>query len=334
MKTTFAIRIAIVGIAVSGLIFACNKNNSNSGNQQTASNLGTQADDQTMISNENENVSNDINTVLVSQVSTNGDSKSPSIISGTTEVNGTAQVNGASTVSGDLICDATVAFDTASNPRTITITYNGTNCWGNRSRNGTVVISMAAGIHWRDAGAVVSVSIQNLNITRLSDGKSIILNGLKTITNTSGGDLKNLASIGTITHTISDSLSITFADSATRTWYASRTRVFSYNNGIVLTTTGNHSDGTHQGIAEWGTNRFGVSFIAMILQPMIIRQDCDFRITGGEYQIIRSDNISSTITFGLDANGNESACPGSGHYYLEVIWTDPNGRSYPIILPY
>ena len=44
-----------------------------------------------------------------------------------------------------LICDATVAVDTMSNPRTITITYNGTNCIGNRTRTGVIVISMAQG---------------------------------------------------------------------------------------------------------------------------------------------------------------------------------------------
>ena len=42
-----------------------------------------------------------------------------------------------------LICDATVAVDTMSNPRTITITYNGTNCIGNRTRTGVIVVSMA-----------------------------------------------------------------------------------------------------------------------------------------------------------------------------------------------
>ena len=336
MKTTMSIRIAIIAIAFTGLVFACKKDNSNS-NSTNSSNVQTGADDQAMVSNENENVANDANAALISTPTTNGDSKTAVAIGGTTAVNSTKQingVNGTSSINGDIICDAAVAFDTASDPRTITITYNGTNCWGNRTRTGTVVISIPASVHWRDVGAVVNIAIQNLVITRVSDGKTITLNGTKTMTNVNGGSLKDLATIGTITHVVNDSLSVTFADSAVRTWNVSKQRVFTYNNGIVITTTGLHSDGNNTGIAEWGTNRFGVAFESLITQPKVIRQDCDFRLVSGQNQIIRSDNINSTITYGLDASGNPTSCPGSGLYYLEIVWTLPNARTNPIIIPY
>ena len=51
------------------------------------------------------------------------------------------------------ICDATVTVNAQSDPRTITITYDGTNCTGNRTRTGTVVISMAANTQWKNAGS-------------------------------------------------------------------------------------------------------------------------------------------------------------------------------------
>lgn len=104
-----------------------------------------------------------------------------------------------------LICDATVAADMLSNPRTITITYNGTNCIGNRTRTGIVILSMNANARWKNPGAVINVSLQNLKITRLSDNKSITLNGTQTYTNVSGGLLINLPTLGTITHTITSS---------------------------------------------------------------------------------------------------------------------------------
>jgi hypothetical protein len=336
MKTTFPTRIAIlIVIAFAGFVFSCKKDNTNNNNySSTSTNLQTQADDQAMVSDESENVTNDVNTTLASQVSTNGNSLKPSIVSGTTVVNSATAVNGAGSVNGDLICDAAVVFDTVSNPRSITITYNGTNCWGNRTRTGTVVVSIAAGIHWRDVGAAVTVTVQDLKITRLRDSKSITINGFKTITNVSGGSLKDLASLGSITHTISDSISVLFSDSTTRSWQAAKQRIFTYDNGIVLTTTGNHSDNFHTGIAEWGTNRFGIAFTTLITEPIVIRQDCDFRLVSGQAEILRSDNITSDITFGLDASGNASGCPGTGNYYLEVVWVAPNGKSYPIILPY
>ena len=253
MKTSFSLRLIVLSILITGLLFSCKKDNSNDSVDSTnATNLSAQADDQAMVSDENENLTNDVNIALTSQVSTNGNSIKSVEHSGNTAINSINQANGASSIDGTLICDATVSFDTVSNPRKITISYDGTNCWGNRSRTGTVIIAIAAGVHWRDQGAVVNVLVQDLKITRLRDNKSITLNGYRTITNVSGGSLKDLASLGSITHTISDSVVVLFANNTTRIWHAAKQRVFTYNNGIVLTTTGTHSDGNNLGIAEWG----------------------------------------------------------------------------------
>src|SRR4029077_10454009 len=182
---------------------ACNKNSvNNGGTGSDAADLQVQADDQAQVSSEDEALSNDINTALYSQASIAG-SASSSSVSGTTSVNSTDQANGVAGPILNLICDATVVVNTDSDPRTITITYNGTNCWGNRTRTGVVVISIPAGVHWRDKGAVVSVDVQDLVITRKRDNKSITINGNKTFTNVSGGLLENLSSLGTITHTVS-----------------------------------------------------------------------------------------------------------------------------------
>ncbi|MBS1915888.1 MAG: hypothetical protein JST87_06395 [Bacteroidetes bacterium] len=292
--------------------------------------MQTQADDQSMISNEDENLSDDANASLTSQPSISGNSYNALASSGTTEL-GTGGNTSPNLV---LPCDATITYDTTSDTRTITITYNGTNCWGNRTRTGTVTISIPKGVHWSDANATVTLNIDNLKITRKRDGKSITINGTKTFTNVSGGLLIDLATLGTITHTITGSLSITFDNGSVRTWNVSKQRVFTYENGVVLTTTGTHSDGTNTNVAEWGTNRFGINFESLITQPKVIRQDCDFRLTSGENKLIRSDNITLTITYGLDSNGNPTSCPGSGTYYFEAVWVGPNGGTYTAILPY
>jgi hypothetical protein len=233
-----------------------------------------------------------------------------------------------------LICNATVVVDTISNPRTITITYNGNNCQNTRSRTGVVVISMAQGIRWRNAGAVVNVNIQNLRITRLSDNKSITINGTHTYTNVSGGLLINLPTLGTITHTLTSSnMSVTFDNNTQRTWQVAKQRVFTYNNGIVVTTTGTHAEGGITGIAEWGTNRFGHSFTTAITQPLVVRQDCNFRLTSGRVNHVTTA-FNANVTFGLDANGNPTSCPGTGSYYMKIVWTGPGGNSHTIIWPY
>jgi hypothetical protein len=333
MKTTMKFRFAIVIIIASTSIFyACQKSNSGSSTTTTTTNtLSTQGDDQTRVSNEDENVSNDAETSLNSSSSLSGESIKAILHSGS----GTTLGGGPGGPNDSLICDASVVIDTTVSPKTVTITYNGTNCWGNRTRTGTVVISLPVSEHWRDIGATVTISIQNLSITRISDNTTIVLNGTKTITNVSGGAWVELANMETITHTVTDSLSITYPNGSVGVWNVAKQRVFIYNDGIVITTTGTHSDNNgNTDVAEWGVNRFGTSIESLISASKVIRQDCDFRLVSGQNTILRSDSLNSTITYGLDATGNATTCPGSGSYYMEIIWTGPNGRTYPIILPY
>lgn len=335
MKTINLFRAGLL-VACVAIVFACNKSNTNNtGNgTNTADDMQVQSDDQAQISNEDEAITNDANTALYNQASTAGNGGA-SVGNGTTTTMGTVQVNGLTGPIHGLICDATVVVNDTSDPKTITITYDGTNCWGNRTRTGVVVISLPAGEHWGDAGATVTISIQNLKITRVRDNKSITLNGTKSITNVSGGLLAHLSSLGTITHTISGNLSITFDNGKQRTWNVSKQRVFTYDDGIVMTTTGTHTDSLgNSNVAEWGVNRFGVQFESLISAPKVIRQDCDFRLTSGQNTVLRSDNFTAVITYGLDANGDPTSCPGTGTYYFKVVVTTPAGVTYTKILPY
>jgi hypothetical protein len=329
-------RIVIITIALFSLVLSCKKDNTNN-NSDNASTVQTQADDQTMVSDEADMMANDINAALSSQISING--QSATVIGtgmvGVNSVNTITHTQGTGQVTIDsLICDAKIVIDTSVNPRTITITYTGTNCWGNRTRTGTVVVSIAQGIHWEDKGAVVNVTVQNLVITRMSDKKSITFSGTRSFTNVSGGNLVDLANLGSITHTLTDNFTITFANNLARSWQTAKQRVYTFNNGIVLTTTGTHSDGNYNNIAEWGTNRFGTSFVSLITIPKVFRQDCDFRLVSGQNQILLSDSLNSTITYGLDQKGNPTGCPGSGNYYLEVVWSYLGIKTVPILFPY
>jgi len=335
MKPTQFLRstILLTGMVV---MFACNKNSVNNGGtgSDNATDLATQADDEAQVSNEDAAISDDVNTVLYSDPTIAG-TRSVTVGSGTTTVNSTTQVNGVQGPILNLICDASVVINKDSAIKTITITYNGTNCWGNRTRTGVVVITIPAGVHWEDKDAVVTASIQNLVITRLRDNKSITINGNKTITNVSGGLLKNLATLGSITHTFTGELSVDFADNTNRSWNVSKQRVFSYDNGIVITTTGNYNDGKgNTNVAEWGVNRKGEDFESLISQPKIVRQDCDFRLTAGENTVLRSDGSTMVIDYGLDASGNPTSCPGTGVYYMKVVVTKANGIILTKILPY
>src|SRR5450432_1411518 len=138
MKTTHVIRICFVAASFS-LFMACKKDNASTSSTPATTDLQTSTDDQTMSSNENDAVSNDISASLES----NGSYSRVFVDANASDAS--MRVDGDSPV-----CDATLAFDTSGLTKTLTITYNGTNCWGNRTRTGTVVISEPKGVHWKD----------------------------------------------------------------------------------------------------------------------------------------------------------------------------------------
>jgi hypothetical protein len=288
---------------------ACKKEAGNNNNDE----ITTHSDDQSQFSAEIDAVANDASIAIESTPSFSG------------------RFQGVQGV----ICDATIAVDGNSNPRTITITYDGTNCLGGfHTRTGVVVISMPQGVQWKNAGAAITVTFQNLKITRVRDNKSITINGSQTYTNVSGGLLINLPNLNSITHTITSSgLSIKFDNNTQRSWQVAKQRVFTYSAGVVISTTGLHTDGNTSGIAEWGTNRFGGAFTTQIQEPLIVRQDCSFRLTSGKVKHA-TPLVNGVVTFGLDASGNPASCPGTGTYYFKVVWTGPNGNSITVIRPY
>ncbi len=314
--------LPVIAITIAGLVFACKKSNNVDNSYTSDADLQTQSDDQTRVSSETDDVTNDVNTMLAAQTSVTGSSIAPGV-----------QTTGAYAVTS-LICDASVMVDTTVNPRTITITYNGGSCGLTRTRTGVVVISMKPGVRWSDKGATITVSLQNLKITRISDGKTITLNGTHLYTNVSGGSLINLANLTSIIHTVtSDDMTVSFDDGAKRSWHVARQRMYTYSNGIVVTESGTHTDGATDGITEWGSNRFGNAFETVISTPVVVKQSCSFRITAGEVKIIRPA-VTLDLTLGLDGNG----APVTGEcpliLYFKLVYTGAGGKSVTLSLPY
>ncbi|HVU53775.1 MAG TPA: hypothetical protein VHD83_01915 [Puia sp.] len=319
----------LIGAAVTlmSILYACKKDN-NGDNGTSSADLQVQSDDQTQVTDENDAVLNDVDLTLSSQSTVTGASVQPGYKYGIT-------TEGADSVKS-FICDATVTLDTSTTTYKVTITYNGSNCAVTRTRKGTVVVSWPKGQTWTTQGAVVTIDIQNLKITRISDGKSITINGTHTYTNVSGGILLDVLFKGTtVTHTItSDNMSVTFDNGATRTWHVARQRVYSrVNNNYLITQTGTHTDGNTANISEWGTNRWGNSFENVITSPLTVDGNCSFRVTSGAIETIRPE-VTTTLTFGLDSSGNPTDCPGEGSYYFKLVWEGAGGKTYTFILPY
>lgn len=245
-----------------------------------------------------------------------------------------ASFSGNNSVVDQIICDATIEMNASSDPMTITIAYNGSNCGSGRTRTGSITLAMAKGTEWRDAGAHFTVTFNDLKITKTSTNKSITITGTHTYTNTSGGLLVHLANEGPITHTItSNNMKVKFDNETARSWNIAKQRVYTYNNGAVLTVVGTHQEGADVTVAEWGTNRAGVAFTTSTVVPVVVKQSCNFRVTGGSVKHSTSA-YSAIATFGLNANGESIDCPGSGNYFYKLVWAGNNGGSLNLILPY
>jgi len=308
------IQIILTTIVMLSVVFVSCKKAANNSPFDYLTESSVHADDQARFSNEMDDIANDANVISQENTAFNGRIEN---------------VLGA-------VCNATTVLDSTSTLRRITVTYNGPNCAGTRSRTGTVLLTMPLGQRWKTPGAVLTMDIQNLVITRLSDNKSITINGTKTITNVTGGRLSDLSTLGTITHRIATTgsgITVTFDNGTQRIWQEAKQRTFTYSGGIVITTTGYHTDGTTSNISEWGTTRNGNTFVTAITQPKVIRQDCNFRLVSGQVTHSKlSTNV--VVTFGLDASGNAAACPGLGFYYYKAVWTSANGSVRTIIRPY
>ena len=63
-----------------------------------------------------------------------------------------------------------------------------------------------------------------------------------------------------------------------------------------------------------------------------LRQDCHMRLTAGQVQH-EQRGTTATTTFGLNADGAPTSCPGNGIYYAKLEWAGPN-KTRTVLLPY
>jgi len=235
------------------------------------------------------------------------------------------------------ICGATVDSTNFTTDKKITLTFdNTTPCINNtRKRNGQIAIQLTTGTKWNDVGAVLSITFTNYKVTRISDSKSITINGSKTITNVNGGLLRNL-SAGSIAHRIqATDMNITFDDGTSRTWSTDRTRTLTKSGSDYLATIeGNKSVGGYSDVAVWGTNRYGNTFYTTIDTPVVL-SSCTSQ---GRWKAISGVKTHRglvkdiTITFGVNQDGTSNGtCAAYGY---KVNWEGVGGAQKQAVISY
>jgi hypothetical protein len=286
------------------------------------SDVHAQAEDQIRIPSEIDALFNDINTIL--QYQDNNDS-----------VPDTIALSNFPTMCGLYA----VIKDYADTPNLITIQYDGKTCDGNRARLGTIYLYQTPGSSFANAGDSVGVYFDNFKTYWLADDDSVVLNGSTFyLVDSSGGSLANFNASSKqpiVQEIIGVNATVQFETLVTATWQVWRRRAFTYNGGMVITTTGIDTATGLQGVSEVGGNRYGNGFITTITNPLVVSAGCNWRITGGKEQVVNPAG-TTILTFGLDSSGNPlTSCPVNGaNYYYQAAWSGTGEDSTTAQFPY
>jgi hypothetical protein len=203
-------------------------------------------------------------------------------------------------------CNATIDSTAIVNDTiTFFITYDGPSCNGKLLRTGKVEVKKKVGTHWHDAGATVIVTFINLHITKVSNNKSITLNGTKTFQNVTGGFMWQLGTqISSIVLKAWGNLSVIFDDNTTRTWNVARQRTYTGTIGqLIMTVDGFGNEGSYANLVTWGVNRNGENFYTQINQSVVFKETCTWLpCSGVKIHQIPSAEKMATITYGFNSN--------------------------------
>jgi hypothetical protein len=311
--------LALVSVYI-GLLFSCNKTHYTPAlaNALFQSDVQAQSEDQLRIPSEIDALFNDINTVLLYKDTVN--SGPDTITSKLSSLCGLYEVN----------------KNYADTPNLITMQYDGITCDGTRSRLGTIYIYISPGSTWSNPGDTIGITFDQFKTNWLVDDDSVVLNGTFYLVDSTGGTLANFnaASKPIVEEIIGVNATVQFETLVTATWQIWRRRAYSYNGGLVFTTTGIDTATGLQGVSEVGGNRFGNGFITTIDTPLVVSQACNWRITRGQEQVVNPAG-TTVLTMGLDSLGNPTGCPINGaNYYFKASWTGTGENPYTAQFPY
>lgn len=215
-----------------------------------------------------------------------------------------------------LPCNVTVDSASVINDSIVYhITYNGLNCDNSLYRMGQMEVKRKLSQSWKEVNASVSVQLTNLKVTKVSNGRSVTLNGKKIFTNVSGGCLAQLGNgASQIVHKVEGSVEAKFDDNSVRTWSVARIKTFTGTVGnLVVTFEGFGSADGYSNLVTWGTTRGGQAFYTQISSPVSIREACEWHpVSGVKVHQIPSENKKATVTFGFDDNNlpvGSNDCP-------------------------
>lgn len=192
-----------------------------------------------------------------------------------------------------------------------------------RTRAGQIKVQLTSGNHWSDAGAVLTETFINYKVVRLSDNKSLTLNGIKKITNVNGNDW-----IGFVAGTSklkyrerAFGMQVTYGNGQSASWNTAHTTEWSYVSAIPrfdFKALGDTSMSGFSNVSAWGVNRYGKVFTTHYNSALLSNTYCGlWRPNAGEL-VHHVNNSDFTLTLGVDQAGNPTTLNCA--YGYKVTW--------------
>lgn len=231
----------------------------------------------------------------------------------------------------DSICGATIDSSQKANGILI-INFDGTTTCGNKKRSGSIKLTLSPGKEWKEAGALITAEFLSYKITRVSDGKSMELDGAKSIKNVNGGLVRELTTGNSVVHQVRGDLTMTFDDGRQREWVLARKRTFTLPGSyLTIQIEGDTTKDGISGVDVIGKNREGNDFYAVISTPIKASKECDWKPVAG-VKTHKGLSREVTMTLGVDASGNSisSGCA----YGFKVEWTNKRGKKMQHVVAY
>jgi hypothetical protein len=309
MKKPF-IKLSIIALSFGLLFTACDKKK-DSTNPDDSSQQATTASDQSNVTTESDQSINDANTTIGGSASNERTDGNIAIVIG-------------------------ASIDTTNwNSGKYVITYNGNNFNNTRKRTGSITIQRTVA-KWSVPGSVLTITYNDYNVTRLSTGKSITLNGTLVVTNVSSSTNTywTLPVNSSIEHKIRGILTITFDNGTQRVWNIARHKTTT-NHGsayYTLSIAGDTAVSGYSNVEAWGINRAGENFYGETTSPIVYSTSCDLDPISGVY-VHQGVARTLTATFGVNSNGTPNTgltCP----YGWKIDWINLAGNAQEVIEAY
>lgn len=231
------------------------------------------------------------------------------------------------------ICGASVDTSLLQSQKQVTITFDGSTVCNNRIRSGNIVAKLIVGNRWKDQNAVLRLTFNNFGVNFVTTDVAYTYNGTKTITNVSGGLVRNLSPSQTgVNHKVRGSVQVTFEDNTTRSWDIYRNNNYDYNGGNIRFTSVGDTLIDSVLTSTKGVNRFGNAFTVQTPDAITSLQNCGWAKPVSGTRINKTDNRTVTVTFGVDQSG--IAGGGGCAYGYKVEWIRFNGQTGSAVIAY